>query len=72
MKARQKRVEKSIARLEALEERMLHAPDKQLSLSDSDARSMKTRGTGIVGYKLQAAVEPEHHLIVAREVAAGS
>ena len=43
-------------------------PDKQLSLTDPDARSMKTRGTGIVGYNVQSAVEAKHHLIVAHEV----
>jgi len=62
------KLKEEMVRLEALEERMLNAPDKQLSLSDPDARSMKTRGTGIVGYNGQAAVEPEHHLIVAHEV----
>lgn len=55
-------------RLKALEEQMLKAPDKQLSLSDPDSRSMKTRGVGIVGYNSQIAVEPKHHLIVANEV----
>jgi transposase len=46
------------------------APDKQISLTDPDARSMATsgKGTGIVGYNVQMAVEAEHHLIVAHEV----
>ena len=45
-------------------------PDRQLSLTDPDARSMATsgRGSGIVGYNVQIAVEVEHHLIVAHEV----
>lgn len=37
-------------------------------LTDPDARSMKTRGTGIVGYNVQTAVDAKHHLIVAHEV----
>jgi len=55
-------------RLKVLEEQMLEAPDQQLSLTDPDSRSMKTRGTGIVGYNPQIAVETKHHLIVANEV----
>ncbi len=62
------KLKEEMARLKELEERMLNEPDKQLSLSDPDSRSMKTRGAGIVGYNVQAAVEPEHHLIVAHEV----
>lgn len=47
---------------------MLASPDQQLSLSDPDARSMKNREGGIVGYNVQTAVDAKHHLIVAHEV----
>jgi transposase len=57
-------------RLVALEAHMLAAPDQQVSLTDPDARSMATsgRGSGMVGYNLQVAVETGHHLIVTHEV----
>jgi transposase len=46
------------------------APDGQISLTDPNARSMATsgKGTGVVGYNVQIAVEAKHHLIVAHEV----
>ena len=57
-------------RLRDLEAQMLAAPDQQVSLTDPDARSMATsgRGSGVVGYNVQVAVETEHHLIVTHEV----
>ena len=59
---------KEMQRLKKLEARMLEAPDKQLSLTDPDARSMKSRGAGVVGYNVQSAVDNKSHLIVAHEV----
>ena len=55
---------------QALEARMLATPDQQISLTDPDARSMATsgRGSGVVGYNVQVAVDTAHHLIVAHEV----
>jgi len=57
-------------RLKKLEVQMLQAPDQQISLTDPDARSMATsgRGTGVVGYNVQTAVDAKHHLIVTHEV----
>jgi transposase len=56
--------------LKEMEQTVQDAPDQQVSLTDPDARSMATsgRGTGVVGYNVQIAVDAEHHLIVAHEV----
>ena len=57
-------------RLKLLEAEMLATPDRQISLTDPDARSMATsgRGSGMVAYNVQTAVDIKHHLIVAHEV----
>jgi transposase len=56
-------------RMEAIREELKHQPDGQLSQTDPDCRSMisQAKGTGLVGYNVQTAVEAKHHLIVAHE-----
>ena len=61
-------LKEQMQQLKALEVQMLASPDQQLSLTDPDARSMKSRDGGIVGYNVQVAVEAKNHLIVAHEV----
>jgi transposase len=61
-------LKKQMRALKEVEIQLNQTPDKQISLTDPDARSMKTRGNGIVGYNVQTAVDAKHHLIVAHEV----
>jgi transposase len=61
-------LKRQMEQLKGIEAQMNASPDKQVSLTDPDARSMKNREGGIVGYNVQTAVDAEHHLIVAHEV----
>jgi hypothetical protein len=63
-------LKQQMAKLDTIEAELQKTPDQQISLTDRDARSMATsgRGTGIVGYNVQTAVDTKHHLIVAHEV----
>ena len=64
------KVKQQMQALEAIGEQMKASEDGQISLTDPDARSMATsgRGTGMVGYNVQTAVDAKHHMIVAHEV----
>ena len=70
LKEKLTKLEEEVKRLKAIEKEMLVAPDQQISFTDPDSRSMATsgRGSGMVGYNVQAAVDTTNHLIVAHEV----
>src|ERR1700723_173016 len=64
------KLKEEMQRLHGLKTLMLATPDQQISLTDPDSRSMATsgRGSGVVGYNVQVAVDTDHHLIIAHEV----
>jgi len=70
LKEKIERLKEEMGRLKELDVRRQERPEQQVSLTDPDARSMATsgRGSGTVGYNVQAAVDTEHHLIVTHEV----
>jgi transposase len=70
LKEKLTKLEEEVKRLKAIEKEMLAAPDQQISFTDPDSRSMATsgRGSGMVGYNVQAVVDTTNHLIVAHEV----
>src|SRR6516164_4760688 len=70
LKEKLTKLKAEMAKLATIEAQMLASPDQQVSLTDPDSRSMATsgRGSGVVGYNVQVAVDTEHHLIVAHEV----
>jgi len=70
LKEKVRAAKKHLQKFRELGHQLKQAPDRQISLTDPDARSMATsgRGTGMVGYNVQTAVDTRHHLIVAHEV----
>jgi transposase len=70
LKEKLAKLEEEVKRLAAIEKALLASPDKQISLTDPDCRSMATsgRGSGMVAYNVQSSVDTTNHLIVAHEV----
>jgi transposase len=70
LKEKIEKLKQEMQRLATLKVEMLATLDQQISLTDPDSRSMATsgRGSGVVGYNVQVAVETKHHLIVTHEV----
>ena len=70
LKEKIEKLKEQMQRLKVLKVTMLATPDQQISLTDPDARSMATsgRGSGVVGYNVQVAVETKNHLIITHEV----
>ena len=64
------KLKQEVEQLNETERELEETPDGQVSHTDPEARSMATsgRGSGIVGYNVQAAVDSKHHLILAHEV----
>jgi transposase len=70
LKEKLTKLKEEMGKLVGYEKQMRASPDQQISLTDPDSRSMATsgRGSGVVGYNVQVAVDTEHHLIVTHEV----
>jgi transposase len=70
LKEKLAKLKEEMGKLDAHEKQMLASSDQQISLTDPDSRSMATsgRGSGVVGYNVQVAVDTENHLIVTHEV----
>jgi transposase len=64
------KIKEQMRGLGEIEQQLQASPERQISLTDPDARSMATSrlGSAVVGYNVQTAVDAKHHLIVAHEV----
>src|ERR1700756_1028175 len=73
LKEKLDKLKEEMGKLAAYEKQMFASPDHQISLTDPDSRSMATsgRGSGVVGYNVQVAVDTANHLIITHEVTNG-
>jgi len=62
------KLKKEVKQLNKIEAQLEASPDKQISLTDPDARAMRSHTAGMIGYNVQTAVDVKYHLITAHEV----
>jgi hypothetical protein len=64
------KIKEQMRDLAEVEHQLQSTQERQISLTDPDARSMATSrlGSAVVGYNVQTAVDAKHHIIVAHEV----
>jgi len=65
-----KKLNQEVKQLNQTQRQLKETSGGQVSLTDPDVRFMATsdRGSGLVGYNVQAAVDSEHHLLLTHEV----
>ena len=68
LSAKLERLKEKMKHLKSIEVDLLNSPDKQVSLTDPDSRSMKGSRGIMVAYNVQTAVDTANHLIVEHEV----
>ena len=70
LKDKIKTLREQMRRMDGLQQQLDKQQEAQISLTDPDSRAMmsQAKGTGVVGYNVQVAVDTKHHLIVAHEV----
>lgn len=64
------KIKEQMRGLGEIDQQLQSTQERQISMTDPDARSMATSrlGSAVVGYNVQTAVDAKHHLIVAHEV----
>lgn len=70
LKEKVAKIKEQMRGLDEIGQQLQASQERQISLTDRDARSMATTrlGSAVVGYNVQTAVDAKHHLIVAHEV----
>ena len=73
LKDKIKTLREQMYRMDGLQQQLEERQVAQISLTDPDSRSMmsQAKGTGVVGYNVQVAVDTKHHARVAGSIERG-